>query len=366
MEPTKKILFLVAHRPGRSPGQRFRFEQYLDYLIQNGFECHISYLIDQQDDQVFYSAGRYVKKARFLVKSLLHRWKDLKSIRAYDIVFLYREAHMLGITWFEKKIKKAGVKMIVDFDDSIWLKDVSNGNRNLSFLKRPEKTKTIVALCDGVIVGNKYLADYARQYNNKIFIIPTTIDTDYYTGHTSERQGEKICIGWTGSSTTLKHFSLAVPVLQKLREKYGDRLIFRLISDKKYTGPLEGLENIPWNKDTEVQDLDQIDIGIMPLPNDDWSKGKCGFKGLQYMALSKAAVLSPVGVNTEIISHGQNGFLADSPEEWEAILSALIEDAALRKSIGQKGRQTIEERFSYRSQRERYLNIYRDLISTAP
>jgi hypothetical protein len=191
MTPTKKILFLVAHRPGRSPGQRFRFEQYLEYLKQNGFECHISFLIDEHDDQVFYSAGRYLQKARFLVKSLLHRWRDISNIRNYDIVFLYREAHMLGITWFEKSIKKAGVKMLVDFDDSIWLKDVSNGNRNLAFLKRPEKTNTIVALCDGVIVGNKYLADYARQYNQNVFIIPTTIDTDYYVSDSRKKPANR-------------------------------------------------------------------------------------------------------------------------------------------------------------------------------
>jgi glycosyltransferase involved in cell wall biosynthesis len=156
-----------------------------------------------------------------------------------------------------------------------------------------------------------------------------------------------------------------VPVLKKLRKKYGDRLVFRLISDQKYNGELEGLENIAWNKNTEVKDLDQIDIGIMPLPNDDWSKGKCGFKGLQYMALGKPAVLSPVGVNTEIISHGQNGFLADSPEEWETILSALIEDDSLRKTIGERGRQTVEERFSHRSQKQRYVQIYRDIANNS-
>jgi len=352
---------LVAHRPGRSPGQRFRFEQYLNYLEKNGFECHVSFLIDEKDDIVFYAEGKYLAKTRFLLKSLIHRWNDLKKIHDYDLVFFYREAHMMGITWFEKKIKKAGIKMLVDFDDSIWLRDISNGNRRLAFLKRPSKTAEIIKMCDACIVGNQFLADYAKQYNSNVFVIPTTIDTDYYIPPDNGRDAERVVIGWTGSSTTLKHFSLAIPMMKKLKKKYGEKVSFRMISDEFYYGELDGLEKIKWNRETEVKDLSVIDIGIMPLPDDDWSRGKCGFKGLQYMALARPAVMSPVGVNNEIISHGNNGFLADSPEEWETILSQLIEDASLRKRIGEAGRKTVEEKFSLRSQKEHYLEIFRSL-----
>jgi len=325
---------MVAHRPGRSPGQRFRFEQYLDHLLSNGFDCTISYLIGEKDDDVFYAPGKYLHKARFVIKSILTRMRDLKDVKNYDIVFLYREAHFLGTTWFERHLKRYGVKMIVDFDDSIWLKEVSDGNRKLAFLKRPAKTAEIVSLCNAVIVGNTYLANYARNFNPNVYVIPTTIDTSYYLPDNNRSNEDKVCIGWTGSSTTIKHFSLAVPVLKNLRKKYGEKVFFRLISDELYKGELDGLEMVKWNKETEVQDLNAIDIGIMPLPNDDWAKGKCGFKGLQYMALEKAAVLSPVGVNTEIISHGYNGFLASSPGEWENILSTLVENPELRKQLG--------------------------------
>ena len=366
MKDRKKILFLVAHRPNRSPGQRFRFEQYLGYLKENGFDYTISYLIDQRDDTIFYAPGKYLQKAHFLIKSLLHRWKDMKTLGGYDLVFLYREAHMLGTTWFERKIKKAGIKMIVDFDDSIWLKDISNGNKKLAFLKRPQKTSEIVKLSDVVIVGNTYLAAYARQFNPNVHIIPTTIDTDYYLPLSDQNAAERVCIGWTGSSTTLKHFSLAVPILQSLRNKYGEKVYFRLISDEPYTEELPGLQNIAWRKETEVADLQAIDIGIMPLPDDAWSRGKCGFKGLQYMALGKPAVMSPVGVNTEIITHGENGFLPSSPIEWEQILIRLIENPALRQQIGLRGRKTVEERFSFHSQKDHYLTIYKTLLGIAP
>ncbi len=364
MEPIKKILFLVAHRPGRSPGQRFRFEQYINYLAENGYCCKVSYLINEKDDAIFYSTGKYFQKAIFLVKSIIHRLKDLSELNTYDVVFLYREAHFLGTTWFEKKIKNKDKFMIVDFDDSIWLKDISKGNKNLAFLKNPKKTTEIVKICNTVIVGNKFLADYASQYNSNIHIIPTTIDTDYYKPVISNKKDlKRVCIGWTGSATTLKHFSLIVPVLKNIKKKYGDIVVFRLISDEFYQGELAGLENVKWNIDTEVRDLSVIDIGIMPLPDDEWSKGKCGFKGLQYMALEKATVMSPVGVNTEIIQHGTNGYLASTPHEWEEILSMLIENPEERINIGKQGRKTVEERFSYHSQKDRYLAIFNNLLN---
>ena len=290
-----KILFLVSHRPGRSPGQRFRFEQYLGYLKDNGFETKISFLINENDDKIFYANGRYFRKLLFLLKSLWKRLNDIKVARNYDIIFLYREAHMLGITWFEKRLRKLGKKIVVDFDDSIWLNDISNGNRNLAFLKRPLKTNKIIALSDICIVGNRYLADYAGQFNSNVVIVPTTIDTDLYPPRQNNEETDKpkVIIGWTGSSTTIKHFSLAVPILQALKIKYGNRLGFVVISDEPYGNNLDGLEFIRWNRTTEVADLLRIDIGIMPLPDDAWARGKCGFKGLQYMALEIPAVMSP-------------------------------------------------------------------------
>lgn len=353
----KKILFLVAHRLGRSPGQRFRFEQYLDYLGQNGFECHISNLIDERDDADFYAKGKYLAKFRIFIKSFWRRLQDLRRLKEYHAVFLYREAFMLGNIFFEKAIHRRHVPMILDFDDSIWLHDVSIGNKNLGWLKDPLKTEKIIRLCDLVIVGNQYLADYALRYNPNVHVIPTTIDTDYYVPGANSKPENSVCIGWTGSTTTLKHFSLATGFLERLKEKYKEGLSFRLIADRPYENSIEGLEFVKWRKESEVKDLLHIDIGIMPLPDDAWSRGKCGFKGLQYMSLEIPAVLSPVGVNKDIITDGENGFLASTTEEWFDILCRLIESPELRKQIGKRGRQTVVERFSFDSQKERYISL---------
>jgi len=361
----KRILFLVAHRPGRSPGQRFRFEQYLDYLTEHGFDCQISYLIDAKDDQAFYARGRYVRKFWIFLKSLLRRFADLRKLKEFDAVFLYREAFMLGTTFFEKRIFKKGIPMILDFDDSIWLHDVSTGNSNLAWLKKPSKTEEIIALSQLVIVGNQYLADYAQRFGKWVEIIPTTINTEYYKPDNNKisDQNAPICIGWTGSSTTIKHFLLAIPFLKRIREKYGKRVTFRLIADRSCQEDFEGLEFVRWNKETEIDDLLRVDIGIMPLPDDEWSRGKCGFKGLQYMALAKPAVLSPVGVNVDIVEHGENGFLASNENEWFHLLCELIENPDLRQRIGNAGRDTVVKRFSFESQKQKYLNLFQDVCS---
>ena len=224
----KKILFLVAHRPGRSPGQRFRFEQYLDYLKANGFSYHISYLISQADDAAFYAPGKYLEKARIVLKSIKQRFIDLKNASAYDLVFIYREAHMLWSTWFERRLRRMGAKMILDFDDSIWLNDTSDGNRQLAWLKRPTKTGDILSLSSMALVGNEFLARYAKRFSNNVHIVPTTINTAYYIPN-SKPPAQSVCIGWTGSSTTLKHLQQALPVLKAIREKYGEKVSFRVI-----------------------------------------------------------------------------------------------------------------------------------------
>ncbi|MDR1761072.1 MAG: glycosyltransferase, partial [Bacteroidales bacterium] len=164
-----------------------------------------------------------------------------------------------------------------------------------------------------------------------------------------------------GSETTFKHFMLLEHVLLKIKKKYGDRVSFMLISNKLYENKKLGITTTFWNADDEINQLSHIDIGIMPLPNDEWSRGKCGFKGLQYMAMEIPCIMSAVGVNTEIIEHGVNGFLAHNNDEWEEYLTLLIDNSELRKTIGKQGRKTVEERYSIDSQKEKYVGIFNEL-----
>jgi glycosyltransferase involved in cell wall biosynthesis len=351
----KKILAIVQHRRDRSPGQRFRFEHFISAIENAGYEIIFSNIINEKDDKIFYSRGRYLSKLRIVIQSFFHRLRDVKTAKNCDLIFIYREAWMLGTTYFERRLAKTGVPVVFDFDDSIWLNDTSEGNQNLAWMKKPEKTADICKLASLVMVGNDYLADYARQFNQNVFVLPTTIETDYHKPCKAEKYSQKICIGWTGTTTTLKHYDTAIPVLLKLKDTYGDKIYFKVIvNSTEWTRNLE-VKLTQWSKQNEIADLCEFDIGIMPLPDDQWSRGKCGFKGLQCMGLEIPVVMSPVGVNTKIIESGQNGFLANDENQWFDILCKLIEDSTLREQIGKNGRKTVEQEYSVKAWEERFL-----------
>ena len=350
-----RILFIASHRKDRAPGQRFRFEQYFDYLKANGFECHLSPLLDEEDDKLIYGPGNYWKKFLLLLSQSHKRQLDLEKIDQYDIVFIFREALMTRSIYYEKQFAKSGVKLIYDFDDAIWKNDTSKANRLFAWVKNPAKINRIMALCHVVFAGNQYLADYALQFNQNVAIIPTTIDTFEYQ-RIPVKSGTSVVIGWSGSLTTIKHFELAIPFLRKLKTKYGDRISIKVIGDGNYVNEELGILGIAWNKADEVKELSTFDIGIMPLEDDEWSRGKCGLKGLQYMALGIPALMSPVGVNTDIIQHGLNGYLPENEDQWIEYISQLIESEELRSRVGKAARETVIERYSVQANQKLYLD----------
>jgi glycosyltransferase involved in cell wall biosynthesis len=357
----KKVLIICLHRPGRSPGQRFRFEQYLDYLKQNGYDCRLSYLLNEQDDKAFYSKGKFIRKVFIYFKTLIKRTGDWFGMNKYDIIFIFRDALMTGSVFFEKRFSKSKAKIIFDFDDAIWLQNVSEANKKFSFLKNAEKTGTIIKLSDLIFAGNQYLADYASQFNKNIVIVPTTIDTSLYISQKKDADSQTVCIGWSGSFSTIQHFALAIPALKRIKDKYSDRVKFKIIGDAKYYCKELETQGVAWVAATELEDLSEIDIGVMPLPDDEWAKGKCGLKGLQYMALGIPALMSPVGVNTEIIQNGMNGYLPATEDEWVDIISKLAENKEYRIKIGNAGRQTVVDRYSVEAWKGKYLEYFNRL-----
>lgn len=357
-----KILFIGAHREKRSPSQRFRFEQYFSFLNQQGFDCHLSPLLDETDDVIFYSEGNFFSKIRIVIQSYFKRKADLKKTNDYDIVFIQREALMTGSVFFERGLKRKKTKIVFDFDDAIWLPNVSEGNKKFEWLKNPKKTSEIITLSDLIIAGNNYLSEYAKQFNKNVHIIPTTIDTDYHKKK-NVKKDERICIGWTGSHTTIQHFEHAVPVLKKLKAKYGDKIYFKVIGDANYSNYELNIRGVKWTLKDEIDQLSEIDIGIMPLPDDEWTKGKCACKGLQYMSLEIPSVMSAVGMNREIISEGVNGFLAENDRELFEKISLLIENPELRKKVGIEAKKTVEQKYSVNSQKENYLRLLKSLLS---
>lgn len=363
------ILFIVDHRLNRSPSQRYRFEQYLEYFKSQGFEWELSEIITEKDDAVFYKSGNYAKKVFIILKSFLIRFKDLRRAKHFDAVFIQREALLIGSSFFEKKLSKRS-HVVFDFDDSIWLLDTSPENKKFEFLKNPNKTKINIQHAHTVIAGNAYLADYAKQFNKNTVIIPTTIDTDFHKPKPELRNkivdstqiDKKIVIGWSGSISTIKHFEMAIPVLKILQKKYPNQIAVHVIGQESYSNSEIDIISKSWSTKTEVDDINQFDIGIMTIPNDEWAKGKCGLKGLSYMACGVATVMASVGVNNDIIQHGINGYLASNEQEWIDCLSLLIESSELRQSIGSKGRETVLQHYSVEANKEKYLTVLNSLI----
>ncbi len=363
----KKILFIAAHRPDRSPSQRFRFEQYLGYLQQNGFDYDFSWLISERDDKRFYAPGNLRTKMLILLKSWWKRRKDAWRAADYDIIFVQREAFMTGSTRFEKKFAKSGAKLVFDFDDAIWNLDTSEANKKFEWLKNPGKTAEIISMSHLVIAGNEYLASYARRHNKNVVIVPTTIDMSEYTRETWDEErgtGNGVCIGWSGSLTTIKHFEFAVPFLREIKKKYGEKVSIKVIGDSTYVNEELGVKALGWKKEDEVKELSTFDIGIMPLPDDEWAKGKCGLKGLQYMALGIPTIMSPVGVNTEIIRDGENGMLAVETSEWVQKLELLINSRELRNSMGEMARETVKNKYSVDTWKENYVKLLTTLANS--
>ena len=359
-----RILFVAAHRPDRSPSQRYRFEQFTSHWASHGFTHDYAWLIGPEEDRVFYSPGHVLAKTGILISRWLRRAEQVRNVREFDLVIVQREAFMTGSTRFERRLAASGVPFIYDFDDAIWHMDVSEANRKLRWLKDPAKTSRIIGLADLVIAGNEHLADYARRFNDRVEVIPTVIDTDHYAPAPSDpRPDGKVVIGWTGSYTSLAHLKKELPMLRELHARWGDRIGFRIISDRDLEAPELPVENIRWSSATEVRDLQGIDIGIMPLPDDEWSRGKCGFKGLQYMGMGKAVVLSRVGVNKTIVQEGVNGLLAGDQQEWIDALGRLITSSDLRTRLGAAARLTVEEKYSVRAWRDRYLELFQALLT---
>ena len=359
----KKILFITAHRRDRAPNQRFRFEQYFDFLNQHGFECTLSPLIKTaEEDRLFYAKGNYLKKIQLGLLFASRRLKDIFRANQFDIIFIAREAFITGSTFFEKQLSNSKAKIIFDFDDAIWMNVISANNKLFAWLKDGTKTNRIISYADLVFAGNEYLSVHANKFNNHVVIIPTTIDTEIYQPNYNVNKN-KIVIGWSGSVSTIEHFQFAIPALKILKKKYANKIEIKVIGDGNYRNEDLDIIGLPWKMETEIRDLQSIDIGIMPLPNDEWTWGKCGLKGLQYMALEIPTLMSPVGVNKIIISDGVNGYLANNTDEWVDKISRLIKDVELRVSIGKSGRKTVVEQYSVEKQKSNYLNCFNSLCN---
>lgn len=357
----KRIAFIIPYPLGVAPSQRFRFEQYL-YLFGSegvGYSCYPFLLA--KDFEILYKKGYFLKKVLSIFFGFFRRFSLMFCLNKYDAVFIHREASPLGPPIFEWIIARVLKKrLIYDFDDAIWLENTSQTNKIISKIKKHSKVAVICRWSYIVLCGNKFLMNFAKNYNDNVVKVPTTIDTENEHNRIKQHKESEVVVGWTGTHSTIKYLYEIEDVLSELQQKM--RFAFKVISNKDPLFKKLKYDYISWNKNKEIEDLLKIDIGIMPLLDDDWAKGKCGFKALQYMALGIPCIISPVGVNIEIVQDGLNGFLAGADREWVNKLSLLIKSKDLRVELGEKGRQTVVEKYAVVSNKKIFLSIFNELF----
>ncbi|MEZ4601552.1 MAG: glycosyltransferase family 4 protein [Syntrophotaleaceae bacterium] len=331
-----KVLFLVPRLDKAST--RYRVLQYLPFLEQAGIVCAVRPLSGKTVGWI--SLGAEISRA--------------------DVVFVQKKL-LNGPVWHF--ISALSRRLIFDFDDAIMLKESETDFS--SRCRQFRRFAGTVRRVDLVVCGNRYLAENTAALNGNLQILPTVIDEQRYRPRQCKPvRNEKgnLVIGWMGSRTNLPYLQEIVPQLQAACQAVpGTR--FKIVSDAFLDFKDVEVIKKPWRSEEEISDLESFDIGIMPLPDTPWCRGKCGFKLIQYMAVGTPVVCSPVGVNAEIVTDGREGFWARRPEEWVERLVRLLKDRDLRQTMGNLGRETIVRRFSLQANADRLIELLRNLAA---
>lgn len=343
-----KILFLVAH-PLEDAGCRYRVYQFIPYLQNAGHTCTVWPFSTLQLFRALRSRGHLANKALHTVYCSLRRMVRLAAVSRFDLVVIHREAFPFLTPVIEKLVFRRHPKVIFSFDDAVYAghEDVSELNHPILYrLKYGPAINAVFPRSLHVLAGNRILADYARQFSSRVSIIPTVVDCERYTYQPPAREHRPLTVGWMGSRSTASYLSMVEPALKWLAQANAGKVRFRFFGCPEYRVDVPGCESLPFGLASEIADLHSLDIGVMPLPDTEWTRGKCAFKAIQYMASGVATVASPVGITGDLLVHNVNGLLATSTEEWFQALNLLVNDFDARSRLAWRARRTIEESYS--------------------
>ncbi len=361
-----RLLALVPKPAGISPGQRFRLEQWEPHL-RSGHQIQLDFDVFESPrlTEVVYQPGHHLEKATLLMSDTWRRRGALGRARDYDGVVIYREIATLGPAVYERLLSRTKIPIIVDFDDAIWMTGPGSVNGVFAKLKFSGKTATICRHSTVVTVGNEYLANWARPKNPQVFVVPTSIELAHYPAQPELPEDGSFVIAWSGSHSTLIHLEGARRAIERLGARH--KVVLRVICDRPQARPFQGVETqfIPWRAASEAEDVGRCHVGMMPLPDDEFARGKCGLKALQFMATGRPVVVSPVGVNREIVQSGENGLVAGSEEDWVTAFESLRADPEKRRRMGAAARRTVEANYAAPVAAARFAQAIRTAVSQA-
>ena len=356
----KKILFITPYPKDLAPSQRLKFEQYYSAIKKNNFEIETDAFIDEDFWSFIYLEGKWFRKILKTLLAYWHRFLLLFRLRNYDVIYIHLWYTPYGPPIFERIVTFLHKKVIYDIDDMVFLGHSSSANQLLMFLKGKNKMISLMKRSNHVITCTPHLDSFVRKFNSNTTDISSTINTDNYVPANEYSNDDVLTIGWSGSHSTSKYVYLLQDVLLELSKKYKFKLL--VIGDPTFH--IEGLdcESIKWVEKTEVKDLQRIDIGIYPLPNEEWVLGKSGLKALQYMALGIPTIASAIGANHRVIEDTISGKLVDSNEAWQRALEEYLLNPDLRKEHGLKARERVESFYSIKANEPVYLEVINSVI----
>ena len=351
----RSILVICPHRENTAPSQRLKYEQYFDHWHSNGYEVVVSPFMTRRFQNIVYQPGRILEKVFWVGWGYLRRIRDLLRLPFYHGAYVHLWVTPFGLPLFEWLYAMVARSFVYDIDDLVFLGHSSEANRFIQALKGRRKMIFLMRKADHVIVCTPHLEAFVQRHNPRTTDISSTIDTDRYLPVNPYSNERRLTLGWSGSHSTAKYLHLLDDVLKEIGSEIDFRL--KVIGDPSFRMDGVEVDAQEWCEATEVRDLQEIDIGLYPLPDEEWVLGKSGLKALQYMALGIPTVATRIGANSRIIEDGENGFLVSDQEEWKDRLLVLAADPDLRRRVGDAASRTVAERFSVRANRDVYLGV---------
>jgi glycosyltransferase involved in cell wall biosynthesis len=344
----KRLLALVPSELGYSPGQRCTIELWERPLREAGFLLDYAPFETPALRRVLGQKGHVLKKAWEMVRAYSRRVRLLRDLRGFDAVYVFREAALIGPAVLEWWVARRGYPIIYSLDDPLYIPYVSPSNGFFSYLKFFGKVAKVCQLSRVVIVNSRFHRDYTEKYSSNVWQIPSLVDERLYRYRPERPHTPPVCVGWSGSPSTAANLGLVTGALRELARHVPYRL--HLIGAERIEVPGVDCTAQPWRAETEVNDLEQFDIGLVPLPDSEWNRRKFNLKVAQYMALGIVPVATPLGSNPDVIEHGLDGFLASTPREWAAHLETLVRDGGLRSAMAERAVRKAHASFTIQSQ----------------
>jgi L-malate glycosyltransferase len=357
----KRLLVLCPNPVGVAPAQRLKYEQYFDYLEENGIDVTVSPFMTDRFWKIVYEPGRMSEKIFWTIAGYGRRVFDLVRAARFDAVYVALWVTPFGPPIFERLLNARNPRLVYDIDDMIFLGHSSKANRAIAWLKGRKKMIELMKAARHVIVCTPTLDAFVQEYNPRTTDISSTINTREYWPLVPYDRAGPLTIGWSGSHSTVRYLRLLESVLRRVQAAFGIKVL--VIGDPQFRLNGVEVEAIPWRRESEVADLRRIDIGVYPLPDEPWVYGKSGLKALQYMALGIPTVAAAIGANYRVIEDGVSGFLATGEDEWVERLVQLIANRELRRRIGLAARQRVEATYSVLANRDTYLRIVKDVVA---